>query len=138
MTALCRSRGPLLAGLSAALLVACGGGDRELDADEFVAEANRAGARIALGPPLPGASPEGRTFAVSLGGSDRASGGHGSTGSLLVAEDGSAALDFYRRCSRAPALVCYRAANVVLYHEEEADAEHARRIERAILAMAEP
>lgn len=124
MTGLRRSAA--LAALAAALVAAgCGGEEeRTLTAREFVAEMNRNGAALKLGPVLtenadgidineveitrPAPTPTGE-------GTEPDHSGHAT---LIVLADAEQAGDEYDRCQGAPILSCYRAANVVLRVED--------------------
>ncbi len=119
-------RATAVCALAVALLAAgCGGEEeRQLSAREFVAEMNRNGAALELGPVIaqnengvdvtevkiaqPAPTPTGEGTKPAPSGS----------ASLLVLADAEAATDEYERCQGAPSISCYRAANVILRVED--------------------
>jgi hypothetical protein len=115
-----------LAALAAALVAAgCGEAEeRTMTAREFVAEMNRNGAALKLGPVLT-ENADGvpineveitRTAPTPTGeGSEPEASGHAT---LIVLGDAEEATGEYDRCQGAPSLSCYRAANVVLRVED--------------------
>lgn len=136
-----------VAGLAALLLTpialaACG--EREFDAHEFVAEANANGAGLELGDPLLSSRDETKIYAVEVKPTaatgetgDAAGGNHEHTGgSLIVAPDVEAGEEEYERCEGAVTIVCYRAANVVLALEGEAQSPELVGVDGAIRALA--
>ena len=123
-------------------LVAAGcGGERSFEAAEFVDEANREGAALALGEPLTSLEEGADVYVVSFEDAEEApevSAGHAhSGGSLVVTEDADAAAEEFQRCEGAVTLTCYRAANVVLYFDAEPTDEHVARVDAAIRALAD-
>ncbi len=120
-------------------LLGCGG-EPAFDAREFAAEANRHDAGIRVGEPLSSTDPRHEVYAVELEpaqGEARAPAGaphHGTGGSLTVTEDEGAAEAEFERCQQG-GLLCYRAANVVLIFEPDADAAALRRLADALRKM---
>jgi len=123
---------------SAALLAACGSGDRGFSAHEFVEAANREGAGLVLGPPLPseqqGTSVHSLSFSA-VGPAPSGSGGdrHGA-GSLYVTPDEESAERQLRACRASASLTCLRAANVVLLFSDVTGGELAA-VQRSLDAL---
>jgi hypothetical protein len=117
----------LLLATALTLFVLLGGGcgsERKLTATEFIDEMNANGASLELGPVIT-QNPDGtdvvevkftRTAPTATGeGAKPAASG---SATLLALDDSAAAEDEYARCQGAPALTCFRAANIVLRVEE--------------------
>ena len=126
-----------LAATALALATGCGG-DRNFTAQELVDEVNAEGASLELGPELQTIEGDTRTYAVEFAHptEDRFE-SHGG-GSLTIAETAEAGMTEYQRCEDAASLVCYRAANAVLFFEDGASAGDLARVDAAIRALAEP
>jgi hypothetical protein len=133
----------------AALTAGCAEGERTFTAEQFVAEANRNGARLELQAPLSATGADAETYAVALEpGGEKAGGGEGAVaepeggeeshehggGSLQVMDTAGDAEEEHRRCEAA-GLLCYRAANMVVIFEQEADPEALARLADALRAM---
>lgn len=115
-----------------ALLAGGCGSERKLTAQEFVDEMNANGAALRLGPVIT-QNPDGadvnevtltRTAPAATGEGSKPTASGGAT--LLVLADSSAAGDEFDRCQGAPALTCFRAANVVLRVEDLQPTDQAR------------
>jgi hypothetical protein len=61
--------------------------------------------------------------------------GHGG-GTLAITADADAGLAEYERCENAVTLLCFRAANAVLFFESSLDPADRARLERAFTLMA--
>jgi hypothetical protein len=125
-----------------ALIAAGCGGDREFEAREFVDEANAKGADLVLGDSLASITEDVEVFAIGFAENhdepDPGAGGgheHGGGGSMIVAGDSESASEEFARCESAVTLVCYRAANVVLYFDVEPSDEHVAKVDAAIRAL---
>jgi hypothetical protein len=129
-------RGSRGAGLALALAVlgvaACGSDERTFTAQEFVDEVEARGVTLELGRPLSTADPDTELYEVEVVRAeegDRPEPEHGaaelghehSGGSLRVTEGADEAEEEFERCEAAVSLLCFRAANVVLVFEQEAD-----------------
>lgn len=125
-----------LAACAVLLLAGCGGaGERHFTPQELVDEINSHGAAVALDDVLT-RNPDGvEVYSVHF--TEPATGvtGEGSatpavhgSGTLLAMEDAEAAEREYDRCSQAPALTCFRAANAILRFEEIEPADQARLV----------
>lgn len=122
-----RRRAASAAILLLALAAGCGAGERTFTPEEFVEAINSEGAGIALGSSLTTTETgvDVRTLAFTeLSASD---GGdtHGG-GTLVAVADVDTAREEFARCSQAPSLICFRAANVVLRFEGLQPADEAR------------
>ena len=123
----------------AVLAIGCGG-EREFDAGGFIDAANDEGAELALGEQITTTPADEPVFEITSRpepGSDpnpQLEGEHGG-GTLVVANDASAAGDEFDHCEQAADLTCFRAANVVLRFEEMTGADRAR-ISGAVSALA--
>ena len=113
----------LTALLAAALALPACGDEKTFDAEEFVKEANEAGAGFELGEPLSTTDEGAELYAlriVEAGSATQPAPGkpelHGG-GSLKVTESAEAAKKEFERCEEAVSLVCYRAANIAVYFE---------------------
>jgi hypothetical protein len=137
----------VLSALTGLAIVACGSSERTFTAQEFVEELDARGATLELGQKLSTDDPDAELYAVENpeekhgGGheSEQAEEEHGhahSGGSLRVTESASRAEEEFQRCEGAVTLLCYRAANVVLVFEQEADPEFLGRLTVAISALA--
>jgi hypothetical protein len=141
-----RARKPFIRSLSVPLLAlatlwgtfGCGSNETSFTAAKFVATANEHGARLKLGDLLPSGSPDphyevevvssepdpkgsGRAHEESAdehGGHDE-HGDEGAHGTLRVTDGAGAAVKEHARCEQVTVILCFRAANVVLYFEEE-------------------
>jgi hypothetical protein len=120
--------------LAALALAACGSDERTFTAQEFVDEVEARGVTLELGRPLSTTDPGTELYDVEVVHAeegDRPEPEHGaaepglehSGGSLRVTEDADEAEEEFRRCEAAVSLLCFRAANVVLVFEQEADPE---------------
>jgi hypothetical protein len=132
------------AAMSIAAIAAGCGDERTFSAQEFIEEANRHGAGLELGEPLPLTGSEDELYEVSLRDEHPAGGGHGSGGerghehgggSLRVTDSQQAGTAEYRRCENTGLLLCYRVANVVLIFEPEAEPSGLARLPPALRAM---
>ena len=133
--------------LLAALLVAagvaaagCGSGERDFSAEDFVEEANSHGAGLDLGAPLETPQEGAELYEVTFvepraaePGQDELEGAHG--GTLRVTSDADAGEAEYARCEETASLFCYRAANVVLVFDEEAEPDSLGQIANALKSM---
>jgi hypothetical protein len=127
----------------AAGVAALGCGDEPaFDAAGFAAAANEHGAGLELGSELT-TTEEGKSVhaiafeeppGAEAGGAGADPHGHGG-GSLTVTEDDAAGLAEYQRCESAATLICFRAANVAIAIESEAEPEQLARLRRAIAAL---
>jgi hypothetical protein len=132
------ARGSRSAGLALALavlgLAACGSDERTFTAQEFVDEVAARGVTLELGRPLSTNDPGTELYEVEVvhaGEGDGPEAGHGaaeaghehSGGSLRVTDGADEAEEELQRCEAAVSLLCFRAANVVLVFEQEADPE---------------
>jgi hypothetical protein len=140
-----------MAGFALALAVvgaaACGSSERTYTAEEVVQELNARGASLELGQPLSTDDPDAELYAVEMEAGEEHSGearpqdakgelGHEhSGGSLKVTESSDRAEEEFQRCEKAVTLLCYRAANVVLLFEQEADPEQLAELTVAIRAL---
>lgn len=109
--------------LAAALTSPACGDEKTFDAEEFVREANEAGAGFELGEPLSTSDEGAELYALRIeeaGSATRPAPGdpelHGG-GSLKVTESADAARKEFERCEEAVSLVCYRAANIAVYFD---------------------
>lgn len=121
-------------------LAACGG-DRVFTADEFVREANEAGAGLVLGNPLTSTQQGVEVFDIGFADERLQATGEAHdhselAGSLTVAGDTEGALAELERCESAVSLTCYRAANVVLYFAGDPADERLVAVAQAISALA--
>ena len=123
----------------AALTAGCGSGAGEFSAEEFVDEANSHGAGLELGGPLE--SQEGAeiyevTVEPAMADSREPPLGEGhSGGTIRVADDPEDAEAEYARCEEAASLFCYRAANIALILDEDAQPEALAQVAAALRAM---
>jgi hypothetical protein len=146
----CTGSGPaaklVLSAVAGLAIAACGSSEPTFTAQEFVDELEARGATLELGQELSTDDPDAELYAVEI----RESAGHEaaeeraaeeehghthSGGSLRVTESESAAEDELQRCEGAVTLLCYRAANVVLVFEQEADPEFLAELTVAISAL---
>lgn len=119
----------------------CGSDEREFSAEEFVEEANSHGAGLELGEALE-TTDDAELYAVTVepleehaqGEEPEAGHAHGG-GSLKVAEDEAAAEAEYARCEETRLLFCYRAANVALVFQQEAEPDTLGQVANALRAM---
>ena len=122
------------------LLVAACGGERTFEPDEFVDAANEEDAGLVLGEQLTSIEEGVDVYALSFdepaesetGEDDH---GHGTGGSMIVADDAESATAEFERCEATVSLTCYRAANVVLYFNAAPTDEHIVPVEAAIRAL---
>lgn len=132
----------LIAVIAVALtLAACG--ERSFSAEEFIAEANDHGVQLALGEPLSNEEGGAELYAITIEdphAAEEAAGGqlevgheHGG-GSLRVEDDAESAQAEYARCERS-LLFCYRAANIVLIFEADAEPDALAELARALRAI---
>jgi hypothetical protein len=126
-------------------LPGCGSGERSFSAEEFVAEANAHGANLELGEPLSTSEADVELYSLTIeeppGGEEIGKGPaieheHGG-GSLRVTESVEDAEAEVGRCEQAVSLFCYRAANVVLIFEQDADPEALSEVAAALRALEE-
>lgn len=124
------------AALVALLLAGCGGeAEREFTPQELVAAINAHGAAVQLGDVVT-ENEDGVAIytvrftepAVGVTGEGSATSALHGSGSLLTLEDAAAAREEYERCSGAPSLTCFRAANAVLRFEDLEPADQARLV----------
>jgi hypothetical protein len=124
-------------------LAACGSGERTFTAAEFVEEANSRGANLELGEPLSTSETDAELYALTIeepaGHEDAEAtpeiGHEHGGGSLRVTgsvEDAEAEVE---RCEQAVSLFCYRAANIVLIFEQDADPEALSEVAGALRAL---
>lgn len=121
-------------------LSACG--ERSFTVEEFIDEANANGVKLALGEPLSTDEGGAELYAVTI--EDQPAGDAGSGeiqiaeshggGSLRVEDDTEAAEAEYARCEQA-GLFCYRAANIVLIFEADAEPDALAELARALRAI---
>lgn len=128
-------------GLAAALAnAACG--ERSFTAEEFIDEANAHGVEIALGESLSDEEGGAELYAITLEDEAAAAGPAGEIGigqdhgggSLRIEQDTEAAQAEYARCEQA-GLFCYRAANVVLVFEADAEPDALAELATALRAI---
>src|SRR5687768_3501157 len=132
----------LLAPIVAAALAAagCGSGERDFSAEDFVEEANSHGAALELGAPLETPQDGAELYEVTFVEPHGAEPGHGELegahgGTLRVTSDADAGEAEYARCEETASLFCYRAANVVLVFDEEAEPDSLAQIATALKSM---
>ena len=131
-----RNQARVLVGAALSLpLVACGGGEKQFTPDSFVAEVNEAGAGLELGSMLTTSSQGVDVYVVAFAAAapDSPTGEDPereltSSGTLLAMENEEVAREEFERCSGAPDLTCFRAANAVLRFEELDPADQARLV----------
>jgi hypothetical protein len=133
---------PLAALIAVGIAIAgCGESRPAFSAQELVDQANANGAGLVLGEPLDiereGAEAHEVTFEeVGAAHADEASEhGHGG-GTLTITADADAGLAEYERCESAATLLCFRAANAVLFFESSLDPGDRGRLEQALMRMA--
>ena len=122
-------------------LAACG--ERSFSAQEFIDEANDHGVKLVLGEPLSNEEGGAELYAITIedphAAAEAASGQlevghvHGG-GSLRVEDDSEAAEAQYARCDQA-GLFCYRAANIVLIFEADAEPDALAGLAKALRAI---
>jgi hypothetical protein len=126
-------------------LPGCGSGERSFSAEEFVAEANAHGANLELGEPLSTSEADVELYSLTIveppGGEEIGKGPaieheHGG-GSLRVTDTVDEAEAEVSRCEQAVSLFCYRAANVVLIFEQDAEPEALSEVVGALRALEE-
>ena len=123
-----------------AALLGCGGEEATFSAEEFVAEANRHGANLVLGGELH--STRGTELhsveieGPDAGGAARLEAGGHAGGTLTVTESDAAGQAEHERCEQAASLLCYRAANVVIFFEDAVEPADQARLAQALGAMA--
>jgi hypothetical protein len=131
--------------LAALALPACGSGERTFSAEEFIDEANTHGASLELGQPLSTSETDVELYALTIEEPQSAEGAeadpaiadeHGG-GSLRVTESVDDAEAEVERCEQAVSLFCYRAANVVLIFEQDAEPEALSGVAAALRALEE-
>lgn len=131
--------------LAALALAACGSGERTFGAEEFIDEANAHGASLELGEPLSTSDADVELYAVTIeepeevhdsGGEPVIGHEHGG-GSLRVTDSVEDAEAEVERCEQAVSLFCYRAANVVLIFEQDAEPEALSEVAAALRALEE-
>lgn len=121
------------------------GSERTFSADSFVEAMNSNGARLVLGDRLETERPEVELWQVELEEDhglegDEAGPAAGHThggGTLTIASGPEAGLAEYERCEPVESLVCFRAANAVLFFEDVLEPEERLRIGSALQAIAE-
>ena len=113
---------------------ACGG-EKQFTPDSFVADINEAGAGLELGSMLTTSSQGVDVYAIAFAPAapDSPTGEDPereltSSGTLLAMEDEDEARAEFERCSGAPDLTCFRAANTVLRFEQLDPADQARLV----------
>jgi hypothetical protein len=131
--------------LAVLLAGGCGSDEREFSAEEFVEEANSHGAGLELGEALE-TTDDAELYAVTVEHAEaeeeehaeaeepEAGHAHGG-GSLKVAEDAAAAEAEYARCEETRLLFCYRAANVALVFQPDAEPDALGQVANALKAM---
>jgi len=125
---------------SCAALLGCGS-ERAFTAEEFVAEANRNGAGLNLGSELASDREATELHTVELAdlepgpASSLEEQGHVGGTLTITATDEAGAAE-YERCELAVSLVCYRAANALLFFEDALRPDERARIAGALRAMA--
>jgi hypothetical protein len=138
-------RTPRLGSILATVLVAitgviaagCGGG-QEFSAEEFVEEANSHGAGLELGAPLDSIREGAELYEVTVEpaeGAEPTLGEQHGGGTITVTDDAAEAEAEYARCEKTVSLFCYRAANIVLFFDEEASPDTLGRVAQALKAM---
>lgn len=133
-----RSTFLLIALATLSLLAAAGcGGERRFSAEEFVAELGDAGAPLVLGAVITTDQEGNEVHTVEFAeqapsatgaGVDRGAAHGGASGTLLALDDADLASAEFERCETAPALTCFRAANVVLRFEGLEGSDRARLV----------
>lgn len=121
--------------IAIALLAGCGDdGERQFTPVSFISEVNAQGAALNLGSVLTTSEAGVDVYTVTFAalappstGEGRSSATRGS-GTLLVLENADAARTEYERCTGAPVLTCFRAANAVLRFEDLEPADQARLV----------
>jgi hypothetical protein len=128
--------------VAAGSIPACGEETQTLEARELITELNEAGAGLRLGGRLPAQESGAEVWRVILPSAPRAPAQGAAPGlnrepsaALIVEQGEEAALSRYRSCQRTPALVCYRAVNVVLYINTDAGPVVQLRVRRGFLAL---
>lgn len=134
---------PALALIAAAALGLAACGERSFSAQEFIDKANDHGVQLALGEPLSNEEGGAELYAITIedrhAAEEAASGQlevgheHGG-GSLRVEDDNEAAEAQYARCEQA-GLFCYRAANIVLIFEADAEPDALAELAKALKAI---
>jgi len=130
-----RAAAALLA-LAAAAAIGCG--ERDFSATELVDAANEHGAQLELGSQVTTTDAGAPVYAirsVPAGDANPQLEGGGGRGTLLVADDATAAGAEFDRCDATADLTCFRAANVVLRFTS-LDGPDQARISGAISALA--
>lgn len=136
-------RASTAAALAVLALSACGSDERSFSAEEFIEEANAHGANLELGEPLSTSDADVELYSLTIdeppGGEEIGEGPaieaeHGG-GSLRVTESVDEAEAELSRCEQAVSLFCYRAANVVLIFEQDAEPEALSAIAGALRAL---
>lgn len=122
--------------LAVAALAVAGCGSTTFTAEEMVAEINRHGGQIELGPPLPAQGDEIKIYSLRLTGDAETPEDVHAAGTLLIAGGDETALAEYHRCEGSASLVCFRAANAVLVFEGAVPQTDLARVGHAIRAMA--
>ena len=121
--------------LVAAALAGCGeNGERVFTLDEFVDEVNAEGAGVEVGPVITTSEDGVEVRSLTLTGETLSPTGsardteepHGGNGAILVLENAELAETELDRCQPAPALTCFRAANVVIRFEDMLPEDQAR------------
>jgi hypothetical protein len=126
-----------LIALGAPIAGGCGGG-QEFTAEEFVEEANSRGAGLGLGAPLDSSREGAELYDVTLQpaeGAEPALGEQHTGGTITVTDDVAEGEAEYARCEESVSLFCYRAANIVLFFDEEASPDTLARVAQALKAM---
>ena len=126
-------------------LAACGSGERTFSAEEFVEEANAHGASLELGEPLSTSESDDELYSLTI--EEPAShedaeavpeiGHEHGGGSLRVTDSVEDAEAEVERCEQAVSLFCYRAANIVLIFEQDAEPEALSEVAGALRALEE-
>jgi hypothetical protein len=133
------------AALAALALAACGSGERSFGAEDFIEEANAHGASLELGEPLSTSEADVELYALTIeepeeeddSGDEPAIEHEHGGGSLRVTDSVDDAEAEVSRCEQAVSLFCYRAANIVLILEQDADPEALSDLAGALRALEE-
>ena len=127
--------------IAGTMLLGCGGDEAAFSAEEFVVQANEHGASLALGRELQSTREGVELHSVEIegpgagGAAQLEAGGHAGA-TLTVTESEEAGEAEHERCERAASLLCYRAANVVLFFEDALRRGDQDRIAQALRMMA--
>ena len=132
----------ILAVSCCAVFAGCGATETTFTAQNFIDEANANDAGLVLGAPLDSLRDDVSSYQLRFegtGGVDANAApadAHGG-GTLEITADSQAGASEFERCENAASLVCFRAANAVVYFAGALAQADLARVETALLAMAE-